>query len=258
MKVSLFMSTYNKNSVLPNTLYSISRQKTTFPLEVCVVDDCSDIDPEPIIKGFLPDVKYRRLSEHIGPQFAKNQCLDLMSPDTDVVILQSCDVIQAHPFTVEELCKHVGDKTITLAEVIDIRTNILLFQNFDFEVQHMLDNWERYITYSTTQVGRKRPNEWLFFLGAIRREDLESIGYGDNSCDAVLHQTMRHREFNRPTLLAYVKGIHQCHPKTWYICPLVETCEFYCSRTWDLKGTQPGELYTLDANVLEEKDITEI
>ncbi len=253
MKVSLLMSTYNKNDVLPNTLYSISRQKTTFPLEVCIVDDCSTVDPEPIIKGFLPDAKYRRLSEHIGP-FDRNQCLDLMSPDTDVVILQSCDVIHAQPFAVEELCKHVGDKTITLAEVIDIPVDVLLFQNFDFEVQQILGNWESYIYSLTMHVGRGRSNQWLFFLGAIRKTDLESIGYEDNSCDAVLHQTMRRHNFHPPNLLAYVRGIHQCHIKTWYTCPLVEKCEFYCSRTEKLKGIKPRELYTLDANVLEERN----
>ena len=253
MKVSILMSTYNKNHTLVNTLYSISRQRTTFPLEVCIVDDCSTVDPESIVRGFLRDVKYRRLSKHVGPQFAKNQCLELMSSDTDVIVLMSCDVVLAQIFAIEELCKYVGDKTIALAEVIDIPTSTLLFQNFDSEVPRMLASWENYVTYRTTQVGRMRPNEWLFFLGAIKGKDLEDIGYRENSCDAVLHQTMRHQEFNKPNLLAYIKGIHQNHPKTWPPCPLVETCEFYCCRTRDLKGTQPGELYTLNANVLEEK-----
>uniref|UniRef100_A0A6M3XEL3 Putative glycosyltransferase n=1 Tax=viral metagenome TaxID=1070528 RepID=A0A6M3XEL3_9ZZZZ len=248
MKVSILMTTYNKNEMLPNVLYSIIRQNPPFPYEICIIDDCSDIDPEPIIRKFAPNTIYKRLEKHVGFMYAGNNYLDLISKNTDVVVLQSCDVIHVQNNTIEELCKFVREKTISLAEVIDIPININLYQNFDIEIKEILSNWNKYITTIAQKANRERSNTqidkieyplwtkysgknypgWLFFLGAIKREDLEKIEYDKNSCDAVIAPKMKSLNFKAE--YPEVKGIHQRHPKTIYYCPIVKECEYDCGR----------------------------
>lgn len=249
MKVSILMATYNKNEILPNVLYSIAKQNPPFSYDVCIVDDHSDIDPEPIIKKFIPNARYKRLDKHTGFIEPYSYCFrNIVPKDTDIVILQSCEVIHAQNNTMEELCKFVGERTITLAEVVDIPININLYQNFDTEIKEILSNWNNYMitniqkadkeesetqiskieyTLQTRYSGKNYPG-WLFFLGAIRKDDLEKIEYGKNSCDAVIAPKMRSLNFKAE--YPDVKGIHQRHSKIIYYCPIVKECEYECGR----------------------------
>jgi hypothetical protein len=234
MKASILIGTYNKNDELPNVLYSISRQKTTFPFEVCIVDDCSDVDPEPIVKKFLPGAKYRRLNARRGSVTITKYCMELIDPKTDVVIMQSADVIQAKEDTVEELCKNVGPKLFSVAEVRNADVHPYMYNNFDLGVQEIMHGWDKAVTRCAHSKKSKTEDVefilrnsklWYFFLGAMRRTDIESkaLDIRGRWCDAMLRDRLKTNGF-MPNLLEHVKGIHQLHPPTWVPCGMMEEC----------------------------------
>jgi len=241
MKVSVIMATWNKHKYLPNALYSLARQKTSFPFEVCILDDYSDIDPEPIIRQFLPDVKYKRLDKQSGFIFSQGKCLvDLTSPDSDVILIQSDDIIHTQDDSIELICKSVSPKNISLAEVIDTPISDNLFKDFDNNIKPILLNWDSYkqiepqeidgIMYNlNTLYSGEGLSSWLFFLGAISRKDLEFLEFTKNNCDAVIGPKMKQSKFkvNYPP----VRAIHQRHPKFAYPCPIVDSCTYDCIRS---------------------------
>lgn len=240
MKVSVIMATRNKNDMLPNTLYSLAKQKTSFPYEVCVIDDHSDIDPESIIRQFIPDVKYKRLEKQVGFMFSQGLCLDLVSNDVNIIVIQSDDIIYTSDDSLEKLVAPVESKVIALAEVVDIPIPENLFNSFDNEVNKILNDWQSYIKRGPQKIddrvyrnvwtkysGKGHPS-WLFFLGAIRKEDLELLDFKTNNCDAVISPKMKKLGFKAK--YPAVKGIHQNHPKSLYPCPIEDTCTYYCGR----------------------------
>jgi len=247
MKASICFATCNKNDCLANTLYSISRQKTSFDFEVCIVDDHSDLDPWPIIKEFLPNAKYKRLEQKaIGFQ-APNVCLDLVSPDSDIVILQSCDVLYINDNVVEELCRHVKPKNVFFAEIAEIETPTDMYKNFDQWTQDLLNRWPEV----PLRIARNALHYWLFFLGAIMKSDLDVLNYRENCCDAIMSPKMKAHGFDA-YVLTYIKGVHQKHPKALADCHMVEQCEYYCARTNKLKGTQPDPNFKREAVLIHE------
>lgn len=242
MQISIIISIYNKNDILPNTLYSIARQKISFPFEVCIVDDCSDIDPALIIKEFILDAKYNRLTEKTGwndcIRFERN--LYNIDPKSDTIVIIHPDVILTQPFIIEELCKNVCSKTIALAEVVDIPINLELYKNFDIEINNILSDWNTHIRYNKRNIdnssysiwtkysGKDYPS-WLFFLGAIKKEDMYLIEYDKNACDATINAKMRSLGF-KANILDNLKGIHQRHSLKAFPCPIVNTCNIHCIR----------------------------
>jgi glycosyltransferase involved in cell wall biosynthesis len=241
MNVSILMTTCNKNDCLPNTLHSIIRQKISFPLTVCIVDDCSDINPESIIREFIPNVIFERQNSKVGFNRAYCHCFNKLIPkDTDVIILQSSDVIHASENTIEELVSNTGEKTISLAEVVDIDINPNMHKTFNNSITPILNNWNSYIKRETqlinniphkriwTKYSGKGHPSYLFFLGAARKKDLDLINYGENSCDSVLNDEMKNLNFipRYPN----VRGIHQRHEKFVYECALINTCTHNCIR----------------------------
>jgi len=197
MKASVLIATYNNHSVLYNALHSLARQKTNFPIEYCIVDDHSDIDSESIIREFFPDAKYKRLSERTGFEYSQSYCYDLVSPDSDVIVMQAADVIYTADNILEELCKGIGIGTFTLAEVVDMVIEPDMYKNFDEEISNILENWDSYVEWrwvwfindidrtrrfksQTKYTGKNYKGEdlsWRFFAGDIDREDLEDIGF---------------------------------------------------------------------------------
>jgi glycosyltransferase involved in cell wall biosynthesis len=232
MKASIIFSTHNKNWCLPNTLKAISRQITSFPLEVCIVDDCSTVDPAPIIKEFLPNAKYLRLEKHHNFLYAPNLCLDMVSDDTKIILPMSSDIIMLKENSVELLCQGVSKKRVVFAEVSNIPVPDDAYLNFDEYAAPLINDWNSILQHSLKplHVSRHLPTAWLFFLGAILKEDLLDIGYRDNSCDAVLWQKMAQQNFDGE-LLTTVPVLHQNHPRFDVSCPVANTCNFYCSRT---------------------------
>jgi len=243
-KTAVFISIYNKDDLLPNCLYSIAKQKLDFPIEFCIVDDCSKNDPYPIITKFLDSklVKYKRLEKHEGFIYAQSRCFDLVSPDVDVIILQSADVILTYPDCYKILVKEVEPRTITLSCVVDIPIDSSLWKsgNYDNAIKVISDKWESYIkmeevdidgdVYRSSTLYSGRPGcSWLFFAGAIMKEDLISLGYDKGGCDAVLNYKMRKCGF-RAKLFPALKVIHQRHKKTIPLCPIMDTCSVHCIR----------------------------
>jgi len=249
MKVSVIMATWNKHKYLPNSLYSLSRQKTSFPFEICILDDHSNIDPEPIVKQFLPGVKYKRLDEHSGFMFSQGKCLSLTSPDSDVILIQSDDIIYTQDNSIELICNSVKPKNISLAEVVDMPVPYDLLENFDNNIKSILSKWDSYkrvesididgIPYNLNPLysGRNYPS-WLFFLGAISRKDLEFLEFAKINCDAIIGPKMKQNGFvvNYPP----VKAIHQRHPKSVYPCPIVDSCTYHCIRKTDHNQRRKG------------------
>lgn len=239
MKVSVIICTYNKHGYLPNALYSLSIQKTSFPFEVCIVDDYSDIDPEPIIRQFIPEAKYMRLEEHIGFMFSHGKCLELVDKESDVILIQSDDIIHTRSDSIELICKDVKSRTISLSEVVDIPMENNIINDFDNIVNSITSNWDSYIKTEFIPIdGLKyrinskysgsgcRSN--LFFCGAISRTDLDYLRFSDINCDAIIGPKISKAEFNR--IYPSVKVIHQRHPKSVYPCPVVNECKYHCIR----------------------------
>ena len=212
------MATYNKNECLSNTLYSLARQKTTFPVEVCIVDDVSVQDPVNIIKKFIPSCKYKRLDKYAGVYWSIGKCLDLVSDDTDVIVLQSCDVIYTQDNIIETLCRSVAPKVFTMPEVRDLEVNPNMYKNFDKELKQLvsgkalryrMEHGPWHIFYS----GSKQPDpatRWYFFLGAIRKDDLLSTNFKNNAFDKKIAKEMKEKRFS-PRYLDSLIGIHQKH-----------------------------------------------
>jgi glycosyltransferase involved in cell wall biosynthesis len=226
------MSTYNKNEYLPNTLFSISRQKTSFPFEVCVADDGSTIDPEPIIKQFLPEAKYKRFNKRIGFETILSKALALADPLSDIVIAQSSDVVYLQPFIIEELCKNLKPHSIVMAEVKNVSVSLEMYKNFDIEVEKIFSNWG---SCGRVYSGSKRPpsrgyTEYIFFLGSIFKSDLYSLGYDKCDCDCVVDYNLKLNKFS-PIFLDNLKGIHQTHQRNRYPgCSFIKTCKISCRR----------------------------
>ena len=75
MILSICIPSYNRLDCLENCLNSIlisSRNASSFEFEICISDNCSDIDPKEIINKFKAslNIKYNRNSKNLG--FALN------------------------------------------------------------------------------------------------------------------------------------------------------------------------------------------
>ena len=154
IKASIIITTYEKNKLLPNVFYSISRQVTNFDFEVCVLDDYSSKDPKPLFDRYLQvkNKKYKRILNHLGnrahvhsdhfptmPWFksAHSMSLDMVSPESDVVIDQSADVIWASDFLLQDLVDSMKEKEVVIPRV----------KNMDFPEDLWAMNWEEIISY---------------------------------------------------------------------------------------------------------------
>jgi hypothetical protein len=212
------MATYNKNGCLPNTLYSLARQKTSFPVEICIVDDKSEIEPKDIIFKFIPDCKYKRLEERAGEYLSLGKCLDLVSKDTDVIVLQSCDVLYAQDNILEVLCTAVGPKVFTMPEVRDLKVDPDMYLNFNQKIKYLIsekaiDDRRKYGGNHIFYAGSRQPNpnkRWYFFLGAIRKDDLFATNIKNNAYDRLIAAEM-HKLGYSPKYFDELIGIHQSH-----------------------------------------------
>jgi len=222
MKASIIMCTRNKNICLSNTLYSIKRQITNIPYEVCILDENSIIDPKPIIDRILPEAKYKRLEKQVGFGLAHKMVMNLVSDDSDIIIIQSSDVMWIQKDILQKLCKNVFKHTICLPEVHNLTVNRYFYKNFEEDV--LL----RKIKRSKTQIysGSKRSNVWFFFLGSILKKDLEEIG--GMWCDVRMDNLMRFLNF-KAKYLDNLKAIHQKHERTSREkCGLEHICGTLC------------------------------
>ncbi len=253
MKASIFLTTYNKNSILPNTLYSISRQKTSFPFEVCIVDDHSAVDPKPIIDKYLPTAKYLRLPSNEGFLHSKVHCLGLISDDTDIIIIHHVDVVLMQEFAYEEIVKHTSRKNVVFTEVRNFQLPKCMYKNYDIISKQLLAAWDKKApnTY-TVYTGVACPAVWLFYLGGILLKDLKEMDYAVRSCDAAMAPKLRKAGFEAK-ILNYIRSVHQLHQKIVISCSDVANCNFYCSRTQQAKGLQPDSLFHKQAMIVKNR-----
>lgn len=225
MKASLLLTHYNKNNCLPNTLYSISRQKTTFPLDICFLDDHSDTDPKSIVDEFLPNAKYHRLRKNSGTQFSHKFCMDMMSKDTDVVIILSVDVIIAQSNAIELLCRKLKPQRVIFAEVRNTIVSDKLYLDFNTNIENVLTYQWTGAVYS----GLQRQQHWYMFFSAAYLKDLKTVKYTENNCDVVIDAQFRKHNI-RPIYVPTVFGIHQQHKDTIYPCKIQKECPYLCYR----------------------------
>lgn len=223
------MATHNKEKCLPNVLTSISRQVTSFPFEVCIVDDYSRVDPEPIIREYLSpniELKYKRLTRNLGGRFSKNLCLDMMDPEANVAVVTSSDVIYCQPNMLEELCLNVSEGIFTMPEILDLELPKEVHESFNRHMEKILKLWNRgkYEKATVYSGSRREAGEWVFFLGAIAVNDLIKLGYRKNSCDRIMNEKMRELGM-KPKFLDHMKAIHQYHEWYRHPCQAIGTCK---------------------------------
>jgi glycosyltransferase involved in cell wall biosynthesis len=222
MKASFLLTTYNKNTYLPNVLYSIAQQKTSFPLDICILDDFTAEDPVDIVKQFLPDAKYKRLEKRAGTHHSTPECFKMADADSDIIILMSADVVICQPFVIEELCKGVGSKKVAIAEVKDRAIAPDFYKNFNENVEAAFKDWDKYKSYS----GTNRGGFWLF-LAAIMKEDFLEVKIDKVNCDRI-NTTMMKRNKYTAYYMDELKGIHQKHGWSRHACTRAN-CEFTAS-----------------------------
>lgn len=229
MKASILIATYSKPECLPNTLYSISRQKTIYPFEVCIVDDISDVDPEPVVRKYLPGAKYKRLESHVGGQFSQSKCFDIMSPDVDMVVMQSCDVMCIDDEVFDRMFGVVGRGVFVMPEVRNTFIPPGFCNQWDKNHPSAVRVFEEAEGTNIYQ-GTKRPSgDWLIFLGAMMLEDARRIGLHNRCCDIAIQQ--RIKEVGLEPKFIDVRAIHQKHPSTARSsCSIVDSCEYWCAR----------------------------
>ena len=152
IKASILISAYEKELELPNVFYSISRQKTNFDFEVCFVDDCSYINTQSIYNEYLtiPNKKGIRLKQHIGNRMAQTDAIpgfknsyhmayDLASPESDVFIVQSADVIWGQDNLLQELVDGSKNKEIPTCRVMNMKIEQDLHLHWDTGIKKWAD-----------------------------------------------------------------------------------------------------------------------
>ncbi len=225
MKAAIFLATHNKNIFLPNTLWSIARQNPPFELEICIFDDHSDVDPEPIVREFITNAKYLRPDRQQGSTVANTYISTMPSPDVDILIRQSADVIHERENTIEQLCKGVGPEQLCMAAVSNTAPPPDMYKNFDKHLKETVESFKR----GPHRSGPSRTQaSYYFFLGAIRKEDYESLDCTkEPHCDNMLSRELMRRKFkyHYPKDL---RGFHQHHPVTTIPCTRLATCDINC------------------------------
>mgnify|MGYP000274074561 CR=1 FL=1 len=205
-------------------MYSIARQKVDYPLYICIRDDHSDIDPEPVIREYFPNAIYERNEKQEGFDVVFGDSLKLVPEDTDVVILQSADVVHAEEYLINVLIDNVEPQVFTTVTVANADVPQDMYKNFEKGVEKVFKDWLVEGRFTRAGVGRR----WYFFLGAMYKKDLESFGlFGKPLCDVVLSDTMMERGI-RPKFLVDLHGIHCNHPPTWIPCKNLHTCKKRC------------------------------
>ena len=229
---SIFIAVHNKMGALANTLYSINRQKTTFPFEVCIVDDASDEWPYTLIVDMLPDVplKFVRLNHNVGCKKSQIECLSIMDKASKVIVLQSADVLYAQDDVLEKLVRNLEPMVATMAEVRNVEVPERLWADYD-KLGYYLDDQRLHETLDYINKDPKQPERgkysllhtvfseprqpdpdrrWYFFLGAIRKEDLLKTCFRTSCFDVDLSASLHQVGIK----VKYVDavGIHQKHP----------------------------------------------
>lgn len=227
MKIAILMQTWNKNKELSNVLRSIKDQVSNYPYDVCIWDDFSDIDPEPIIRKFFPKARYQRADKWYPLDLIGPYSVDLIPKNADVVIMCSSDVIWGSDNTLNQLSENVGKKKIAMAKVRNAIVDPYLYKISGMKFN---EGAIRALMAKKIKHGKRcwpGNRQWYFFLGAIRREDLFRLDVKKPFCDVVLQHRMVKLGFK--VVFPGAIGIHQNHPKIFHKCSSVDICPLHCS-----------------------------
>jgi hypothetical protein len=224
MKVSILMATYNKFDCLPNTLVSLREQHTRHEIELCVVDDCSWLDPFPIFQKFCTTfpLKYRRLPANVGYKHSLSYTLPLISLDTEAVILQSCDTMYGSQDLLQTLVDELKPGFCVMPETRNLPVSTDLFQYPDLLPRYLEDKVIDEMQYfgewgdpnSDFQFysGPRQPdpdNRWYFFIGAILLSDLRKTHFHEICYDAAFHLDLK--SIGQKMIYIPKIAIHQKH-----------------------------------------------
>jgi len=221
MKASIFLRIYNKGNDLPNVIHSIARQDPPFDWDVCAAMDGPQEEAEELLVSLLPNINISRYERSLSMKM-NSRCLDVVSPDSDIIIIQSSDVIHCDMDTIEQLCKGVVKRRVCSAEVKEIRTDPNLYKSFESNMNELLkDQWED-AKVKAGYVANKERRKYFPFLMAIRREDFEYLGLrGSIWCDNIITSRLMRMGFE--SYFPGVKGIHQEHDRYMHACPTMLT-----------------------------------
>lgn len=163
MKVSICIATKDKFARLSKVLPSIYRQNVNFEFEVIVVDDGSSDNTPGLLETFSKtkeNFTSLRLenSTHRNPSIARNVAYKYATGD--IIIAQSDDVVHISD-AISQLCNRLHPGTFVIAQVVNVM----------FETHEVVREYN-----PLTGSKNRRP---FFFLGALWRKDLYSVGGND-------------------------------------------------------------------------------
>jgi glycosyltransferase involved in cell wall biosynthesis len=233
MKTAILLCAFEKNDCLPNTLTGIAKQNTSFPVQTILVDDCSPVDPEPIAREYLPDIRCVRLDNRSGGRLTRMKYFEYIDEDVDTLVFLSADVVMLQDNIVETLCNGIGPRLFTMAQVKNHYVLPNSHQNWGFFKNQMLDMWDVLPGGGKIYSGRERPDgKWYFFCAAIRKKDALALEMDKMvCCDAVLDKKLRGQQFT-VRYCDELKAIHQAHQWVQHPCAVLDTCdhsrEFAC------------------------------
>ena len=149
------MSTFNKAALLFSTLESIFDQSSPFDYEVIVVNDGSTDNTHEVCNKFDIKYEYLRNDKYRNPSIARN--IGYRMSKGHIIICQSDEVIHKNGNVIYQFgAKMQEEGRFIIATVFDVVDNRCISQ------------------YTGPQ--NRRP---LFFLGAVKREDLYKVGGND-------------------------------------------------------------------------------
>lgn len=198
MTASIIIATHNRADALDKTLASIFRQQVSFPFEVIVVDDGSNDHTSDVLAKYpVLTTRIERAPIHRNPAPARN--LAITMAQSEILIMQSDDVLHYSPNTIEELVAQVEThpESATFATVINVT-----------------DAGVPINTYVSPRHRRA-----FFFLGIIRREHLYAIGGNDEEFtqpgyeDAWLRDCLEHGAHTPFRFISSVVAHHQDHAR---------------------------------------------
>lgn len=221
MKASVILTTWEKNKVLPNVLESLKRQKTSFPFEICVFDDCSSEDPGSIVNTFLPEAKYKRTLNRLGGRQSRAEAIKMIDSKSEIVVLSSSEIIFLQPNILDEMCKQVEPSKVINIAVKDLHTDLDFYKDFESNANTYLEKWN---SYKNVYSGPSRSGNWLFVC-ALTREDFYKLEWDVNCCDRI-NQFIFQEKGIKIKNLWNLKAIHQSHLSYRHSCPSLKTCRF--------------------------------
>ena len=237
IKASVMVTTYNKNKELPNVFHSLSLQKTDFEYEVCVLDDCSLVDPKSLYDRYLQveHKKYSRLLHHIGNRGVRSNfkahsdftssyghTLLMVAEEVEVVVDVSADVLWAQKDILQKLVDSMRPMEIQLCRVVNMPIDPKLHENWEEGIKQILETvhdpktcrFGDYQGIGRGPFGKDGKNhQWYPFLIPFYKVDCldpNKIHYlndnRDTSLSGVLHVRGYSASYRRDII-----GIHQAH-----------------------------------------------